>query len=171
MLRRSGQSGSSISADAGTAMGGRMCARPSVIVVLLRTSCRWRSGATPVTTVSPSLPNRMLSLLICVAKDAVIMLSLPHVICWEHGVEGGQAVTTKDRARDGARSLSVPCTCVFWLGKEGVGGSRVFIYDYIYITFCIALAIEAPERSNQPVKHLSFSVKFRTSTTNNECKD
>ena len=35
------------------------------------------------------------------------MLSLPHVICWEHGVEGGQAVTTKDRARDGARRLSV----------------------------------------------------------------
>ena len=56
---------------------------------------------------SPSLANHLLSLLICVAKDAVIMLSLPHVICWEHGVEGGQAVTTKDRARGGARSLSV----------------------------------------------------------------
>ena len=65
---------------------------------LLRAFCRWRSGATPVTSVPPSLANRMLSLLICVANDAVIMLSLPHVICWEHGVEGGQAVTTKDRA-------------------------------------------------------------------------
>ena len=54
----------------------------------------------------PSLANRMLSLLIRVAKDAVIMLSIPHVICWGHGVEGGQAVTTKDRARGGARSLS-----------------------------------------------------------------
>ena len=64
----------------------------------------------------------MLSLLICVAKNAVIMLSIPHVLCWEHGVEGGQAVTTKDRARDGARGLSVPCTCVFWLGKEGGQG-------------------------------------------------
>ena len=57
--------------------------------------------------VPPSLANRMLSLLIRVAKDAVIMLSIPHVICWGHGVEGGQAVTTKDRARGGARSLSV----------------------------------------------------------------
>ena len=55
----------------------------------------------------PSLANRMLSLLICVAKDLCNMLSLPHVICWEHGVEGGQAVTTKDRARGGARRLSV----------------------------------------------------------------
>ena len=96
-------------------MGGRMCVGRSVFAVRLRTPsptllrafCRWRSGATPVTTVPPSLANRMLSLLICVAKDAVIMLSLPHVICWEHGVEGGQAITTKDRARGGARSLSV----------------------------------------------------------------
>ena len=55
----------------------------------------------------PSLANRMLALLSCAAKDAVIMLSLPHVIDWEHGVEGAQAVTTKDRARGGARSLSV----------------------------------------------------------------
>ncbi len=55
---------------------------------------------------SPSLANHMLSILICVAKDAVIMLSLPHVICWKHGVEGGQAVTTMDRARGGARRLS-----------------------------------------------------------------
>ena len=55
----------------------------------------------------PSLPKRMLSLLIYVAKDAVNMLSLPHVIRKEHGVEGGQAVTTKDRARGGARRLSV----------------------------------------------------------------
>ena len=115
MLRRSGQGGSSFPADAGTAMGGRMCVNRSVFAVrlrtpsptLLRTSSGWRSGATPVTTVPPSLANRMLSLLICVAKDAVIMLSLPHVICWEHGVEGGQAVTTKDRARSGARRLSV----------------------------------------------------------------
>ena len=114
MLRRSGQGGSSIPAEAGTAMGGRMCVGRSVFAVrlrtpsptLLRTSCRWRSGATPVTMVPPSLANRMLSLLIRVAKDAVIMLSIPHVICWGHGVEGGQAVTTKDRARGGARSLS-----------------------------------------------------------------
>ena len=120
MLRRSGQGGSLLSTDAGTAMGGRMCVGRSVFAVrlrtpsrtLLRTSCRWRSGATPVTTVPPSLANRMLSLLICVANDAVIMLSLPHVICWEHGVEGGQAVTTKDRARGRARryfSNRFPC--------------------------------------------------------------
>ena len=118
MLRRSGQVGSSFSADAGTAMGGRMCVGRSVFAVrlrtpsptLLRTSCRWRSGATPVTMVPPSLANRMLSLLI-----------------WEHGVkgchiycnghtdicnlilsshEGGQAVTTKDRARGGAKKPS-----------------------------------------------------------------
>ena len=61
----------------------------------------------------------MLGLLIYDAKDAVIMLSSPHVICWGHGVEGGQAVTTKDRARRGARNLSVQYACVFWLGKEG----------------------------------------------------
>ena len=48
----------------------------------------------------------MLALLICVAKDTVIMISLPHVIDWGHGVEGTQAVTTKDRARGGARTLS-----------------------------------------------------------------
>ena len=64
----------------------------------------------------------MLGLLIYDAKDAVIMLSLPHVTCWEHGVEGGQAVTTKDRARGGARSLSVQYAYVFWLGKEGGHG-------------------------------------------------
>ena len=77
-----------VSADAGTAMGGRMCVGRSVFAVRLRTPsptllrafCRWRSGATPVTTVPPSLANRMLPLLICVAQDAVIMLSLPHVI-------------------------------------------------------------------------------------------
>ena len=46
----------------------------------------------------------MLALLICVAKDTVIMISLPHVIDWGHGVEGTQAVTTKDRARGGART-------------------------------------------------------------------
>ena len=40
----------------------------------------------------------MLSLLIYVAKDVVNMTSLPHVIGWEHRVEGGLAVTTKDRA-------------------------------------------------------------------------
>ena len=69
-LRRSGQDGSLLSTDAGTAMGGRMCVGRSVFAVrlrtpsptLLRTSCRWRSGATPVTTVPPSLANRMLSL-------------------------------------------------------------------------------------------------------------
>ena len=61
--------------------------------------------ATPVTTIPLSLANRMLSLLICVANDAVIKLSLPHFICWEHGVEGKQAVTTKDRARGGVRTL------------------------------------------------------------------
>ena len=72
-----------VSADAGTAMGGRMCVGRSVFAVRLRTPsptllrafCRWRSGATPVTTVPPSLANRMLSLLIGVANDAVIMLS------------------------------------------------------------------------------------------------
>ena len=83
-------------------MGGRMCVGRSVFAVRLRTPgafCRWRSGATPVTTVPPSPANRMFSLLNCVANDTVIMLSLPHVICWEHGVEGGQAVTTKDRAQ------------------------------------------------------------------------
>ena len=46
----------------------------------------------------PSLPKCMLSLLIYVAKDVVNMTSLPHVIGWEHRVEGGLAVTTKDRA-------------------------------------------------------------------------
>ena len=88
-------------------MGGRMCVGRNVFAVrlrapsptLLRAFCRWRSGATPVTTVPPSPANRMFSLLNCVANDTVIMLSLPHVICWEHGVEGGQAVTTKDRAQ------------------------------------------------------------------------
>ena len=43
-----------VSADAGTAMGGRMCVGRSVFAVRLRTPsptnpCRWRSGASPTT--------------------------------------------------------------------------------------------------------------------------
>ena len=62
MLRRSGQDGPSFPSDAGTAMGGRMCVGRSVFAVRLRTPsptnpCRWRSGATPVTTFPPAQGN------------------------------------------------------------------------------------------------------------------
>ena len=64
----------------------------------------------------------MLGLVIYDAKDDVIMFSLPHVTCWEHGVEGGQAVTTKDRARGGARNLFCNMHVFFTLGTEGGQG-------------------------------------------------
>jgi len=54
-------------------------------------------------------------------KDVVIVLSFPHIICWEHEVEEGQAVTTKDRAR--RRLGAFLCNMHVFLAR--VGGRAV----------------------------------------------
>ena len=77
MLRRSGQGGSSLSTDAGTAMGGRMCVGRSVFAVRHRTPSRSASSY----SFSDAAP-RILSLAIgsIASNNGAAIASEPHVI-------------------------------------------------------------------------------------------